>query len=212
MNARDLRTRTSPDLLLAASSGNGSGPRVRSGYWGKFVGRKFLMAAAIVLATAVGLTGKVIARTGEGIQPAPEPSASSAAIPAFLRPVAMDATAASSDLALIVDLPVNGTIYPPDIIPPQFAWRDNNSASTVWRIEIAFGEHGRPIKVWSNGEKMQLAPVDSDLTSFLLNLPGAITIPPALCGASRSLLASMGVPSRSGRTAKRCSLRQLIPI
>src|ERR1035438_4521314 len=167
MNARDLRTRTSPDLLLAASSGNGSGPRVRSGYWGKFVGRKFLMAAAIVLATAVGLTGKVIARTGEGIQPAPEPSASSAAIPAFLRPVAMDATAASSDLALIVDLPVNGTIYPPDIIPPQFAWRDNNSASTVWRIEIAFGEHGRPIKVWSNGEKMQLAPVDSELKGYV---------------------------------------------
>jgi hypothetical protein len=41
------------------------------------------------------------------------------------------------------------------------------SRATVWRIEIAFGEHARQIKVWSNGEKMQLAPVDSTLVGYV---------------------------------------------
>jgi tetratricopeptide (TPR) repeat protein len=73
----------------------------------------------------------------------------------------------SAQHSLTIDLPVNGTIYPPDIIPPQFAWRDDNSAATVWQIEIAFGEHRRPIKVWSNGEMMQLAPVDASLVGYV---------------------------------------------
>jgi tetratricopeptide (TPR) repeat protein len=68
---------------------------------------------------------------------------------------------------LTIDIPVNGTIYPPDIIPPQFAWRDDNSTATVWRIEIDFGEHTRAVKVWSNGEKMQLAPVDTNLKGYV---------------------------------------------
>jgi len=79
----------------------------------------------------------------------------------------MDTAAASSQPALAIDLPVNGTIYPPDIIPPQFAWRDGNPAASVWRIEIVFGDHARSIKVWSNGEKMQLAPVDDSLVGYV---------------------------------------------
>jgi tetratricopeptide (TPR) repeat protein len=79
----------------------------------------------------------------------------------------MDTAAAPSQQALAIDLPVNGTIYPPDIIPPQFAWRDGNPAVTVWRIEIVFGDHAHSVKVWSNGEKMQLAPVDNSLVGYV---------------------------------------------
>ena len=68
---------------------------------------------------------------------------------------------------LNIDVPANGVIYPPDIIPPQFAWRDDNRAATVWRIEVVFGEHAKPIKVWSNGEHMQVGELDTELVGYV---------------------------------------------
>ncbi|MGA2219954.1 MAG: hypothetical protein ABSG51_17840, partial [Terracidiphilus sp.] len=132
--------------------------------------RRELSAAAVALLTAGAvLTGTVIAGgTGNGTA---IPSATKfEAIPAYFIPVPMDRLSASDPStkpALIIDVPVDGTIYPPDIIPPQFAWRDDNAAATVWRIEVAFGGHARAIKVWSNGEKMQLAPVDASLKGYV---------------------------------------------
>jgi tetratricopeptide (TPR) repeat protein len=119
---------------------------------------KLAAAAAIVFATGACLTGRVIAG-GPG---------NSIAVPAYLKPVSMDLPSSGDPQpALIIDTPTNNTIYPPDIIPPQFAWRDNNPAATIWQIEIAFGEHRRSIKIWSNGERMQLAPVDSSLVGYV---------------------------------------------
>jgi tetratricopeptide (TPR) repeat protein len=131
--------------------------------------RKFLAAAAVLLTSGVCLTSTVIAGgSGNGIRAAsPE---TSEALPAYLKPVPMRTIAAldpSAKPALIIDIPVNGTIYPPDIIPPQFAWRDDNPAAVVWRIEVVFGQHARSIKVWSNGEKMQIGPVDSSLVGYV---------------------------------------------
>ena len=131
------------------------------------MGRKFLAAAAILLAVGAALTGRVAAGgAGRGTGAASAPAASPAALPAYLRPVPMDTAAASSQPALTIDLPVNGTLYPPDIVPPQFAWRDDNPAATVWRIEVVFGEHAHSIKVWSNGEKMQLGELDTSLEGY----------------------------------------------
>ena len=115
--------------------------------------RMLLALAAVLLATGAGLTGRVIAG-GPGIGPSPASALRSQAVPAYLKLVPMDAPAAAPAPAITIDIPINGTIYPPDLIPPQFAWRDANPAVSVWRIEIAFGEHTRQIKAWSNGEKM----------------------------------------------------------
>ena len=107
---------------------------------------KLLAAAAVMLAIAAGPTAYLIAEeTGNGTN-------------------AASSTAAK---ATLIDIPINGTIYPPDIIAPQFAWRDDTPAVTVWRIEIVFASHARAIKTWSNGEKMQLAPVDSTLEGYV---------------------------------------------
>lgn len=86
-------------------------------------------------------------------------------VPAWLTPVPMDDAVAKQ--ALTIDLPVKGTIYPPDIIPPQFAWRDDTPGVTVWRVEVIYGEHAHGVKVWSNGEKMQLGPVDDKLVGYV---------------------------------------------
>ena len=73
----------------------------------------------------------------------------------------------SSKPGLNIDIPASGTIYPPDLIPPQFTWRDDNPAATVWRIEIVFSEKTKSIKVWSNGEKLQLGPLDENLQGYV---------------------------------------------
>ena len=129
---------------------------------------KLAAAAAVLFATGACLTGRVIA-AGTSNSVAPVSLVSSNAIPAWLNRVSMDSPASgdlSTPASLTIDIPQDKTVYPPDIIPPQFAWRDDSSA-TVWQIEIAFGEHRRPIKVWSNGEKMQLGPVDAGLVGYV---------------------------------------------
>ena len=129
--------------------------------------RRMLSAlTAVLLATGAGLTGRVIAGgPANGVSPAS--SLRAQAVPAYLKLVPMDSPAAVPGPAITIDIPLNGTIYPPDLIPPQFAWRDANPAATVWRIEIAFGERAHPIRAWSNGEKMELAPVDSKLVGYV---------------------------------------------
>ena len=92
-------------------------------------------------------------------------------VPAWLKPVPMAAADVPGSQPLIIDIPVNNTIYPPDIIPPQFAWRDNNPAVTLWRIEIRFGDDRKPIQVSSAGEKMRIGPLDDSITGY---------VPPAL--------------------------------
>jgi tetratricopeptide (TPR) repeat protein len=126
--------------------------------------RVFVVAASAVLVTAgASLTGTVIAAgSGQASQTAAT-TTDPAFIPEHLRPVPMYST----NPGLNIDIPANNAIYPPDIIPPQFAWRDDNPAVTVWRIEIRFGEHTKPIRIFSNGEKMQLGPLDETLKGYV---------------------------------------------
>ncbi len=120
--------------------------------------RVLIGTAAILLAAGTGLVVGVAAK--------PNPPAANPVL-AYLKPVPMDTAGSSAVGPIAIDVPINGTIYPPDIIPPQFAWRDNNSAVTIWRIEVIFGEKARSIQVWSAGEKMQIGPVDEALTGYV---------------------------------------------
>jgi hypothetical protein len=120
--------------------------------------RVLMGTAAILLAAGTTLVVGVAAN--------PNPPSGNP-VPAYLKPVPMDAAVAPAEEPITIDVPLNGTIYPPDIIPPQFAWRDNNSAVTVWRIEVIFGEKARSIQFWSAGEKMQVGPVDETLTGYV---------------------------------------------
>ncbi len=93
-------------------------------------------------------------------------SGQQARIPEYLRAVSMYAPTASAPNNILIDVPANNTIYPPDIIPPQFAWRDNNPAATVWRIEILFAR-AHPIRLWSTGEKLSISELDTTLTGYV---------------------------------------------
>jgi len=120
--------------------------------------RMLRLTAAVLIAAGAAMTAQAFA------------AGAANGVPAFLAPVPMDDSAVPAKgaaPAVIIDVPINGTIYPPDIIPPQFAWRDKTPGATVWKIEITFADHAHPIKAWSKGEFMQLAPVDSDLKGYV---------------------------------------------
>ena len=73
--------------------------------------------------------------------------------------------------AITVDYPLEGSIFPPDIIPPTFMWRDPAESAARWRIDIAFSDGTPPIKVDSPGPPMVLGPIDPRCVSSTNELP-----------------------------------------
>ncbi len=39
---------------------------------------------------------------------------------------------------LKISYPLDGTLFPPEIVPPIFRWEDNSSASNTWLVTVAF--------------------------------------------------------------------------
>jgi len=73
--------------------------------------------------------------------------------------VASDAP--NANLAVItVDYPFNHTLFPPDLAPPTFQWRDADSTAVVWRIDVSFADRSHDIQSKSNGERMQIGAID----------------------------------------------------
>ena len=94
-------------------------------------------------------------------------NAAQATEPEYMRAPSMFASLTAAPNFLVIDAPAKGTIYPPEITAPQFAWRDGNAASKVWRIEIEFAGHGHPLQVWSNGDKMVVGELDKELVGYV---------------------------------------------
>ena len=129
---------------------------------------KRVLAAAGLMLLAVGTfwTGRV--RAGQEQQsPLVKMPDGSEFLPEYARQPSMFRPASEAPNDILIDAPVNGTIYPPDLVPPQFKWRDNNRAATVWRIEISFSGKGKPILISSNGEKLKVGEVDANLSGYV---------------------------------------------
>ncbi len=60
---------------------------------------------------------------------------------------------------IVVDYPEEGSVFPPGITAPTFLWRDG-AASNSWRITVSFGDGTEPVRVTSNGQRMQVGPID----------------------------------------------------
>jgi tetratricopeptide (TPR) repeat protein len=105
-----------------------------------------------------------------GQEPARVPT--SPAVAAFTRFLALHREdLATTPTGITVDYPSEGSLFPPDMIPPLFQWRDASSEATVWRVEVQFGEQGAErgprIREWSAGEKMQIGPIDDSLAGYV---------------------------------------------
>jgi tetratricopeptide (TPR) repeat protein len=84
-------------------------------------------------------------------------------IPALLL---ADATA-----AITIDYPEEGSLFPPEITPPTFLWRDGERTARVWRIEVTFTDGSPGIHTTSKGERMRIGEIDPDCVSPSNELP-----------------------------------------
>jgi len=66
---------------------------------------------------------------------------------------------------------MDGSIFPPEITPPTFIWRDDASSATHWRIDIAFTDGSVGMRIDSTGERMSLGEIDPHCISSTNELP-----------------------------------------
>jgi Tfp pilus assembly protein PilF len=63
---------------------------------------------------------------------------------------------------ILLDYPLNGSVFPPEITPPTFLWRDANPAAAHWVIEISFANKASRLRVDAAGEPFQSGKIDPD--------------------------------------------------
>ncbi|MGA7856330.1 MAG: hypothetical protein WCA11_00270 [Terracidiphilus sp.] len=67
---------------------------------------------------------------------------------------------ASQPERLTIDYPVDGSLFPPEITPPTFLWRDPSETAKWWVVEVSFANHLNGIRVETPGEFMQVGESD----------------------------------------------------
>jgi tetratricopeptide (TPR) repeat protein len=48
---------------------------------------------------------------------------------------------------LIIRYPLDGTLFPPEIVPPTFHWKDDNSKSNMWLVSFEFQDNNAPMNI-----------------------------------------------------------------
>ncbi len=74
-------------------------------------------------------------------------------------------------LAITIDYPLNQSIFPPEIIPPAFLWRDPSSGADLWRIELKFADRSSAMHFESHGEHISIGEIDERCISKTNELP-----------------------------------------
>ena len=78
---------------------------------------------------------------------------------------------ASALPSIAIDYPQDGSIFPAEIIPPTFIWRDGDDGATAWSIAIVFADGAKPLHVSSQGEPMKIGEIDPRCISPTNSLP-----------------------------------------
>ena len=66
---------------------------------------------------------------------------------------------------ITVDYPEEGSVFPPEITPPTFLWRDPAKDVTRWRIAVSFADGSPAIHAVSPGPRLRIGPIDPDCVS-----------------------------------------------
>ena len=61
---------------------------------------------------------------------------------------------------ITIDYPAAGAVFPPEITPPVFLWRDEDDTAKLWIIDVSFGDRSRGIQARSRGEKRPIGEID----------------------------------------------------
>ncbi len=79
--------------------------------------------------------------------------------------------AKASAAAITIDYPLDGSIFPPEITPPTFLWRDSDRSTSFWRIEVSFADGSPVIGALSKGEHMRVGRIDPSCVAETNELP-----------------------------------------
>jgi tetratricopeptide (TPR) repeat protein len=63
---------------------------------------------------------------------------------------------------ITIDYPEAESIFPPEIAPPTFVWRDAAADATRWRVEISFTDGTLPQRTSAAGPRMHIGKIDPD--------------------------------------------------
>ena len=86
-------------------------------------------------------------------------------------PAAKPLLPSSATPSIAIDYPQDGSIFPSEIIPPTFIWRDGDDGATAWSIDIAFADGAQPLHLRSLGEGMKIGEIDPRCISPTNKLP-----------------------------------------
>ena len=63
---------------------------------------------------------------------------------------------------ITVDYPLEGSVFPPEITPPNFLWHDPAGTATRWLVEVSFAGTSSTIRVGASGEHLQVGAIDPE--------------------------------------------------
>jgi hypothetical protein len=86
-------------------------------------------------------------------------------------PGTLKSATASSLAAISIDYPEEGSVFPPEITPPTFLWREAVTTATAWRIEISFGDGSPALPAIPGGDHVRVGPIDPDCIAETNELP-----------------------------------------
>jgi len=75
---------------------------------------------------------------------------------------------------IMIDYPLGGSVFPPDMAAPTFLWRDPAPNADSWQIDVSFANGAAEIHASSKGEPMRIGEIDPRCVSNT-NKPPALT-------------------------------------
>jgi tetratricopeptide (TPR) repeat protein len=78
--------------------------------------------------------------------------------------------AAHEPQAILIDSPLNGTVYPPDMTPPTFEFRDSSPARS-WQVEVAFASGAPALRQAAATEPFKIGEIDRRCIANTNKLP-----------------------------------------
>ena len=63
---------------------------------------------------------------------------------------------------ITIDYPLEGSIFPPEVIPPLFLWHDDAAAANAWRVSVTFEDNTAPLLVETDGPPAPRGRIDPD--------------------------------------------------
>jgi len=73
--------------------------------------------------------------------------------------------------AIAIDYPADGSVFPPELTPPTFLWRDSAVNATSWTIDISFPDGSPGIHTKSAGDPMHIGEIDPEAVGPTNELP-----------------------------------------